>query len=206
LMTLPACHVRRPRLEALLHRQDLRVWITEDGYAIADGQERDRVDLIEIVSASGQEAGMIRAVIAWNHGEQATLDISPWDEERLVRLTPYTNFWTSGYSGMYRVNDLTAVLRAAIPVFERRAAGLRDFAVSLGIREHDRVQTATIAVRDGVVQIEAGRHMEHHVELNPLTAALLVFGGPAVSEARQLPPGLLALLPVPVYVPPLDHV
>lgn len=206
LMPLPNCHACRPDLEAQLHRQDLRVWVTEDGYAMADGQDRDHVRLIELVSASGQEAEMIRAIIAWNHGEEATLDMSFGDEERLARLMPYTSYWTTGYSGMYRVNDLTAVLRAAIPVWERRAAGLRNFAVSLGIREHDRVQTTTVAVHDGVVQIEAGQRAETYVELSPVTAARLVFGGPAIPEAPQLPPGLRALLPVPVYVPPLDYV
>jgi len=206
LMPLPDCHACRPDLEAQLHRQNLRVWVTDDGYAMADGQERDHVRLIELVSASGNEAGLIRAIIAWNHGERATWELSVWDETRIARVMPYARYWSSGYSGMYRVNDLAAVLRAATPALARRAAGLRDFAVTLGIREHDRTQTATITVRDGTAQIEAGRHAEHYVEMDPVAAARLIFGGPAIPQAPQLPPGLLALLPVPVYVAQLDHV
>jgi predicted N-acetyltransferase YhbS len=206
LMVLPACHVRRPRLEALLHRRDLRVWINEDGYAIAEGQERDHVRIIEMVSASGKEAEMIHAIIAWNHGDRATVDMSPWDEERLARMMPYTNYWSNGYSGMYRINDLTALLQAAQPFMQRRADCLHDFAVAVGIREHDRTPVTTIAVRDGNVQIEAGQNAESYVELTPITAARLFFGGPSVPEAERLPQGLLALLPIPIYVPPLDHV
>lgn len=206
LMTLPPCHVRRPRLEALLHRRDLRVWISEDGYAIADGQERDHVRIIEIVSASGKEAEMIHAIIAWNHGDGATVDMSPWDEERLARMMPYTNYCSTGYSGMYRINDLTALLQAAQPFLQRRAACLRDFAVAIGIREHDRTPVTTVTVQDGEVMVEAGQNTESYVELTPITAARLFFGGPAVPETTCLPQGLLALLPVPIYVPPLDHV
>jgi predicted N-acetyltransferase YhbS len=205
-MTVPACHARRPDLETQLHRAELRVWLAEDGYAIAFGQERDHVDLIELVSTSGNEAGLIRAIIEWNHGDRATWQVSPWDEERIARVMPYVGFRTAGYAGLYRINDLTAVLQAAIPALERRAAGLRDFAVAIGIREHDRTQATTITVRNGLVQIEAGRQAEHYVELEPVVAARLVFGGPAIPEAPHLPPGLLALLPVPIYVPPLDHV
>ncbi len=206
LMTLPPCHVRRPRLEALLRRRDLRVWINKDGYAMADGQERDHVRIIEIVSASGKETEMIHSIIAWVHGDQAAVEMSPWDEERVARMMPYTNYWSTGYSGMYRINDLTALLQAALPVLQRRAVCLRDFAVAIGMREHDRTLVTTVAVQDGMVQIEAGQNAESYVELTPITAARLFFGGPAVPEAPHLPPGLLALLPVPVYVPPLDHV
>lgn len=149
---------------------------------------------------------MIRAIIVWNHGEAVTWEVSMWDETRIARVMPYVGYGTAGYSGMYRVNDLTTVLRAAIPRFERRATGLRDFSITLGIREHDRTQATTITVRDSLVQIEAGRHAEDYVELDPIVATRLIFGGPAIPEAPQLPPGLLALLPVPVYVPPLDHV
>jgi len=205
-MTVPACHTRRPDLEAQLHKANLRVWLAADGYAIADGQERDHVNLIELVSTSGNEAGLLRAIIEWNHGDRATWEVSPWDTERIARVMPYVSFQTTGYCGLYRINDLTAVLQAAIPALTRHAAGLRDFAVTLGMREHDRTQATTIAVRDGAVHIEAGQYAEHYVELDPVVATRLVFGGPAIPEAEQLPPGLLALLPVPVYVPQLDHV
>jgi len=205
-MTVPACHARRPDLETQLHRAELRVWLAEDGYAIAFGQERDHVNLIELASTSGNEAGLISAIIEWNHGDRATWEVSPWDEERIARVMPYVGFRTAGYAGLYRINDLTSVLQAAIPALERRAAGLRDFAVAIGIREHDRMPVTTIAVQDGEVQIEAGQNAESYVELTPITAARLFFGGPAVPEAAHLPQGMLALLPVPIYVPPLDHV
>jgi predicted N-acetyltransferase YhbS len=205
-MPVPACHARRPRLAAQLRRVDLRVWLAEDGYAIADGQERDHVNLVELVSASGNEAGLIRAIIEWNHGDGASWELSSWDEARLARVMPYVHYWNSGYSGMYRINHLAAVLQAAHPMLERRAVGLRDFAVAIGIREHDRTQATTIAVEDGAVTVTPGQNAASYVELTPVTAARLVFGGPAIPEAAQFPAGLPKLLPVPLYVPLLDHV
>ena len=205
-MPSQTCYANRPRLEALMRKVNMRVWLAEDGYAIAYGQDRDHVQLAELVSTSGNEAGLLRAIIEWNHGNNITWELSSWDEERLARVAPYVQYGNTGYSGLYRINDLAAVLKAALPALEHRAAALRDFAVALGIREHDRTQVTTITVEDGSVTIAPGRGTETYVELTPVTAVRLVFGGLPIPEVSKLPEGLLALLPVPVYVPPLDHV
>ncbi|MEA3309053.1 MAG: GNAT family N-acetyltransferase [Chloroflexota bacterium] len=196
---------RRPELENQLHKADLRVWITADGYAIAQGQERQQIKLIELVSASGNEIGLIYAVLEWNFGERLFWDLSVWDQERLARVMPYVA-WQSGQADLYRINNLTQLLQQAQPFLERRAAGVRDFALTLGIREYDRLTATTIVVQTGKLQICSGRHASRHIELTPITAVRLVLGGPPIPELAEIPMGLRALLPVPVYVPPLDYV
>ena len=197
---------RRPELESQLRQADLRVWVSTTGYAIAQGQERQRIKLVELVSTSGNESGLISAVLEWNFGEQLTWELSAWDEARLARLMPYAAGWKASAQGMYRINELTQLLQQAEHFLGERAAGVRDFALTLGIREHDRLTTTTIAVQTGTLQIRAGRHAAHYIELTPLTAARLVLGGPPIPELSSIPGGLRALLPLPVYVPPLDYV
>jgi len=204
--SLPACHPIRPHLAQQLQRVDLRFWIAEDGYAIVEGQERDTVALAELVSASGNEAGMIRTILECTFGDRLWWELSCWDEERIARLMPVVSYWTAGHSAQYRINDLTELLLAARPHLAGRASALRDFAVAVGIREHDRTQVTTISVERGDVSIEAGSHAATYVELSPVTAARLFLGGPAIPERAQLPGGLPALLPVPAYVAPMEHV
>ena len=83
---------------------------------------------------------------------------------------------------------------------------LRDFDVAIGLREHDRTAVTSIAVQDGEVVIRAGQHSQTYVELSPVIAARLFLGGPAIPDRDRIPAGLQALLPLPAYVPSLDHV
>ena len=107
---------------------------------------------------------------------------------------------------MYRVNDLAALLVSSRPVLESRAATLRNFAVALGIREHDRTTVTTVTVEDGEVGVEVGQHASRYVELPVTEATRLVFGGPPVAADARWSEGLQALFPIPCYVLPFDHV
>jgi len=204
--TYPVCHTHRPNLELQLRKQGLRIWVAEDGYAIVSGEDRRNLSIVEIVSASGREAGMIRAMLDCTFGSGASLRLSSWDQERLVRLLPYVSGWSAGGDWQYRIVGLSGLLTACEPVLQRRAAGLRDFDVSIGIREHDRVDVATIAVRGGNVEITPDRASQTYIELDPVAAARLFFGGPPGVDGGGLPPSLAALLPVPIHVPRLDYV
>ncbi len=203
---LPECHAIRPDLERQLQKMDLRFWIAEDGYAILGGQGRSHIHILELVSASGREAGMIHAMLDWNFGERATWKLSMWDEARLGRLLPVSSYWSGDSTTMYRINDLTHLLLSAQEFLNARAASLRDFAVTVRIKEHDRTTATTLTVEKGTVHIEEGGYASSQVELDTIEAARLILGGPPVQAHATLPPGLLALLPVPAYVMPLDHV
>ncbi len=204
----PACHARRPYLAHKLRKQGLRVWVAPnmEGYAIVEGEERDHLSIKELVSVPGRETSIIRAMLDDTFGERASWEMSVWDQERLARVMPGVARWQSGYSGMYRIVDLTQLLTRAKPFMASRAATLCDFDITVGIREHDRTTLTTVAVQNGGVEVQPGRHSKTYVELSPVIAARLFLGGPAISERDRIPAGLQALLPLPAYVPPLDHV
>jgi hypothetical protein len=202
----PACHAVRPNLEDLIQKANTRFWIAADGYAILSGQGRDHIRILELVSTSGDEVGMIRAMLDFNFGDRATWSLSAWDRARLGRLMPYVGYWRSGHSDMYRVNDLTRLLTEAQGAIAKRALAVRDFAVAIGVEEHDRTTVTTLSVTDGAVSIRAGKHADTYVELSPVETARLFLGGPPIAGEVALPTPLMALLPVPVYVFPFDHV
>jgi predicted N-acetyltransferase YhbS len=204
--TLPACHTTRPNLARQMQKMDLRFWVAEDGYAILGGQGRGHIHILELVSASGREAGMIRAMLEWNFGDRASWELSMWDETRLARLLPVTSYWSGSSTTMYRINDLAQLLLGAQDFLNTRAAALRDFDVTLRIKERDRTTATTLTVENGTVHIEPGGAASSSVELDPVEAARLLLGGPSTQMQPTLPLGLAALLPVPAYVLPFDHV
>jgi predicted N-acetyltransferase YhbS len=200
------CHTHRPNLALQLKTMDLRFWIAEEGYAILAGQERQRLRILELVSTTGHEAGMIHALLDWNFGERANWSLSMWDTARLGRLMPFASYWSGGNSAMYRVNDLTRVLVGAGSYLNARAQEVRDFSIAVGVRESDRTTVTTLTVEGGAVAMQAGRHASTYVELPVVEATRLVFGGPPVPNQSELPTALTALFPIPCYVMPLDHV
>ena len=149
---------------------------------------------------------MIRALLDWNFGDSAGWAVSMWDKTRVGRMMPFVSYWSSGYSGMYRINDLAQLLTQARDYLLQQAAPLRDFAVALGMREHDRITVTTITVENGTVDIRSGNHAQAYIELSPIEMTRLVLGGPPLDAAARIPGGLAALLPVPCYVLPFDHV
>lgn len=202
---VPPCYPVRPDLEHQIQKAGMRFWVAADGYAITESWG-PHLTIAELVSTSGNEAGIIRAMLDWTTHEEAAWELSSWDSERIGRLMHTVSYWSAGYNHFYRINDLTTVLTAAQPVLNQRAAALRDFAVSIGIRENDRLSLTCITVADGVVAIERDRRAAVHVEIPAMEAARLFVGGPAIAAQAQLPPGLHALLPIPVYVAPMEHV
>jgi hypothetical protein len=202
----PTCHTVRPHLDQQIHKMDLRFWLAEDGYAILQGQARQHLRILELVSTSGNEIGMIRAILDWNFGQDARWALSRWDRERLGRLMAFASYWSGGNSDMYRINDLPVLLSSADDHLNDRAAAVQDFALAVGMKERDRTTVTTIRVQDGKVAIEPGNHTEDYIELTAVEAARLFLGGPPIAREDEVPQELLALLPVPVYVLPLDHV
>lgn len=205
LQSLPACYPIRPGLEHQIQKAGMRFWLAADGYAITESWG-ERLTIVELVSTSGNEVGMIRAMLNWTDFDEAAWELSAWDAERLGRLMRHVSYWSAGNNRMYRINDLAALLTAAQPVLNQRAAALRDFAVSIGIQESDRLSVTHIAVEKGTVQVERDRRAAIHLEIPVAEAARLFLGGPPIAAHAQLPEGLRALLPIPVFVAPMEHV
>ena len=186
--SLAACHARRPYLALQICRQRLRTWITEDGYAVVRAPAWQAPTVIELVSASGREAGMIRALMDWTFQDQFTCLLSAWDRERLAHILPAAMGWHIGGGGMYRIVDLGQLLQAAKGFLDERAANLRDFELSIGIREEDRTQVTTLVACGGSIEVSPGRQAETYVELSPITAARLFVGGGS-GRKRGVDPG-----------------
>jgi predicted acetyltransferase len=199
-------HTRRPDLALQLEKDSLWLWTAEDGYVIARGAAYGSLSILELVSASGREAEMVRAVIEWTGGKDLTWTICAGDEERLVRLLPAARRWHAGGGQMYRIVDLARFLSSIKPMLVRRAQGVCDFEIAIGIQEYDRTDVATLAVRDGAVEIASGRQAADYYACSSVQAARLILGGPPIAPRDEIPAPLAALLPVPVFVPPLDHV
>jgi len=204
-MHVPACHARRPHLALQLSRQGLRVWTTDDGYALLSGGGR-RLQIVELVSASGDEASMIRALLDWTRRGELWWELPSFDGERLARLMPYAANWGAGGVQMIRIVDLAALLSLFQPVLSRRAAPLRDMALAIGMREHDRTDVATIVVTGGKLEVRPGREASRYIEWSAPDAARLILGGPPDAASVDGFPELAALFPLPVYVPTLDRV
>ena len=205
LQSMLPCRARRPDLGMYLRKQGQRVWVTDDGYLITHAGW-GKPFVAELVSTSGNEAGLIRAAMEWASQGETRCVLSMWDQERLARLLPAASGWETHTDGMYRIVDLYPLLAAAQPVLEQRAAGLRDLDLCFEIREPDRVDAVTLEISDGHVSVKPGRASAYVIELTSITAARLLLGGPPIGERSQIPSQLAALLPIPVHVPPLSDV
>jgi GNAT superfamily N-acetyltransferase len=209
LHTHAMCHVKRPNLALQLRRRGFRAhrfWIAKDGYAITSGEGGNSVEVEEVVSTSGGEVAMIRAILDRVRSGNAEWTIPMCDRERIARAMPAAYWWKIRADWQYRIINLAGLLKSSRNVLEQAAAVLADFDVAIGVREHDRVDAATIGLKDGKLTIQAGRKSARYVELDPVSAVRLILGGPPSEAWKKLPPGLLKLLPVPIHVPSFDHV
>jgi len=212
LATIEALHrlscswAARPRLEAQIAKQNLRIWTTEDGYAITRGAQGKRQQIVELVSASRREPRMIRNILEATGASEATWELPAGDGERLPRLMPYAAQWHAGPNGMFRIVDLALLLEAAVPHLRRWADALDGYRLCLAIQEHDRTMSATVAFGGGEVQITRGRCADEVIEMDILEATRLLLGGPPTGREAKLSPCLLAALPLPTHILPLDAV
>jgi predicted N-acetyltransferase YhbS len=200
------CHTIRPTLDLLLRKQGVRAWVGEDGYALAQAEGRHNLHLLELVSTEAQERRWLHTLLQMTGAEQVIWQMGGGDTVRLARLQPWAVGWGMTGDDMYRVNDLVGLLRRYRPLLEQRAAGLADFCVVVAMTEYDRTTAVTLRVRGGSVGIEPVDAEAADITLSAPQVTRLLLGGPPIPQADALPANLRALLPLPVYVPPLDHV
>lgn len=200
------CWAERSRLAQQLAKQNIRFWITENGYAIVRGTQGEKQQILELVSTSHREPGLIRAILDQTNASEATWAIAACDRDRLARLMPYAAYWRSGPNGMYRMIDLALLLDAAKPYLRRWAGALEGCCLCLAIQEHDRTTTVTLAFVDSDVRVTPGCSADQVVELSIIEATRLLLGGPPTGHEAALPPSLRAALPLPVHILPLDSV
>jgi len=205
-----ACRAIRTDLAAQLHKPELAIWVTDGGYALINWRPWRPMSVAELASTTGQEASILRAILDWTENNEIKWVVPACDEARLVRLMPYTRAWRLGSWEMWRIVDLARALALARPILQQRAAAAPDMELAIGMVEHDQTQVATLSVRRGEVDIRPGRHADAYYEWPVVDTARLLLGGPPVTRPQHMPEAhwasLRALLPIPAYLPPLDHV
>ena len=200
--TLPF-RVERPFLHLQLPAGNARIFLGSDGYLISTTEYSGNPNVVEVASPTGREAELILGAMDWTCGGAAEVWLGPDEGERAERLARVMNHWRAVTQGMFRIIDWPGVLEALRPLLEQRAAGLAGFRTCLGCRWREEVQWATIEWDGAAISLEAKRQPDGvEVELPLLTAMLL--GGPHAAPMQLGPLG--RLLPVPLHIPPLDHV
>ncbi|MEM2089305.1 MAG: GNAT family N-acetyltransferase [Thermoproteota archaeon] len=186
-----------------LKKQGIRIWLADEGYVISSG-EIGSPKILEIVSKKGREPELVRGVMEHCYGDSASLEVNAFDTERLERLIKVASYWEIVPEGLFRIINITGLLKAFEKVLSSRAEMLRDFDLSLGLKLDNDVDTATIFVNNGKVSVEKGVLSKNYVELDEREAVRFFLGGnpPNIEKLRELS----MLLPLPVHVPSLDHV
>jgi predicted N-acetyltransferase YhbS len=198
--------VRRPELALQLQKDGLWIWVADDAYVLVHDSTYEPLSIAELVSTSGQECGIVRAALDGTGRNEISWIVPAWEHQLLARIMPAVARWRVGGWQMYRIVDLARLLSLLEPVLSARAGPLHDFALSLGIREHDRTDAATLVVRGGRLEIRPGREADRYVEWSPQEAVRALLGGAPLGAGVQVPLELAALLPLPVHVPALDYV
>ncbi|MEM3956608.1 MAG: GNAT family N-acetyltransferase [Thermoproteota archaeon] len=186
-----------------LKKQGIRIWLAKEGYVVSSG-EIGPPTILEVVSKKGGEPELVRGVMERCFGDSASVEVNAFDTERLERLLKAASYWEIIPEGLFRIVDITGLLKAFEKVLSSRAEMLRDFDLSLGLKLDNDVDTATIFVNNGKVSVEKGVLSKNYVELDEREAVRFFLGGnpPNIEKLRELS----MLLPLPVHVPSLDHV
>jgi len=200
-----AYRVEWPRVALKLQRSGVRVFLGPDGYLITreEGYSRD-LDVQEISSPTGREAELILGALNITFGASANVALGPGEGERTARLLRVASGWSAQPQGMLCIVDFPKLLQDLSPCLAQRAAGLPAFEISVGCHWKEEVDWATVKWDEAELIVEAGQNAEKAVVLGARELAAVLFGGP-----HPPPPGLGTfgrLLPVPLHIPPLDHV
>jgi len=196
--------VKRRHLLAVLKKSFLRKWLGEDGYVISSGDGYRPPRILEIASPTGRERELIMGVMDKCFQDSATIDVNAFDVERLERLLGVASYWTLGAEGQFHIMDLAGLLEPFRELFSKRAEALHDFDLAIGLKFRDKVDSATISVKNGVFDVKRGRSTSNYVELDECEGARFILGGPSSNLGNA---GLFSpLLPLPLHIPEIDHV
>ena len=198
------CRVERHALDLLVKKQNLRFWISDDGYVIGAGENRFSHSFLEVASTAGAEPELIMGAMERLYAGEGTIMVSAWAGGALARLMRCAASWTGYPDWCYRIVSLERLFERFRPLIEKRAEALADFECSLAIRDEEFPEAVTVCVRGGRLEIQSGIGARPLIELDAVSAARVILGGPEIQA--DVPPGLKNLLPLPLHVPQLDHV
>ena len=201
--------VERPRLDLMLRKEGVRVFLGDDGYALVRGERGGEVRVLEVVSARDDEPGLVAGIMAKTFSGSASLAVFPAEGAPARRLVRAAARWSASPQGLFRILDWPGLAVALRPLLEERARFLAPFELAVGCRdvgddgESAATTYATLRWDGRDFAVEPGRSTSTAVEVEQVELVGLLLGGPY----RPAPSGILErLFPVPVHVPLLDHV
>ncbi len=203
-------HTQRFRVDrgkkdgGVLRRAGNRIWIGADGYLCGQTAD-DKLMINEVVSPSGKESSLIKAVMEWCFVREAEVTMRMEDTERFNRLMKIASYWNLTYEGMFRINNCFELLKLFTPILEKRASklNLKDFSISLGLRSGEEVDIVAINYINGVFRISKEK-IEPYIEIDERDGVRLLIGGPFPERGNF--GEISALLPLPIHIPNLDQV
>jgi len=197
---------------AALGNPPMRVWVSEHGYLISQGEgdvkdPLGRPNVVEVASLKGLEAELVSGFMRASGVRRVIIHVNAHDEGRLSRLLRIASYYMELPEGVFRIINLSLLLKAFTRLLSDRAqgVGLRDYEVTLGLRFNDYVDKATLFVRGGVVDISPNEASGNYVEVDERDGVRLILGGPMGPVPKPLKP-LMTLLPIPIHVPLLNYV
>lgn len=188
----------------VLRRNGNRIWMADDGY-LCGWTSGDALRVHEVVSVSGKEVSIIKAVMEWCFVEKAEIYVRSEEGERFKRLMHAAAGWEILQEGMFRINDCSELLECFKPLLEKRANELQsgDFSLSIGLRFGRNVEVTALEFAGGIMHISK-KKIKPYTEIDGGDAARLLIGGPF--PGREKVGRFAALLPLPIHIPELDKV
>ncbi|ABW00939.1 GNAT family N-acetyltransferase [Caldivirga maquilingensis] len=197
---------------ASLGEPPLRIWVSDDGYVISQGSGAargvlSRPNIVEVASLSNREAELVSGFMKAASVNEAVVHVNAYDEARLGELLKVTSYYVTLPEGVFRINNVYALLKSFEPLLSSRAQerGLKDYEVTLGLRFNNELDKATVFVRGGSVEVTSSEGSGNYIELSERDGVRLILGGPMGYVAKRLKP-LTTLLPIPIHIPLLNYV
>ena len=206
---------RDKKLISILRKPGNRIWLADDGYLCGWLEDNNTLIVKEVISLSGNEASMVKAIMERCLAKQAEIELSREDTERFSRFMQVASGWKILPEGMFRINNCFELLNCFKPLLQERASELRlgDFSLSLGLRFGGRIDVAGLKLTAGLLHISK-RKIEPYAEIDERDAVRLFIGGPFHEKANHIGVNsdrakfakFATLLPLPVHIPALDHI
>lgn len=206
LGTAHPCWVERPLrdIPLLFDRVGRQTWIGREGdrfaYVVLQRAGRRRQGPYEALHEAGGDLelarSMIRVLMARHKIERLSAIAGPNSQEVELYL-PGSAHWRRECALMVKIVDLPLLLQALGPLLRRRAR-------EAGVRGHFH-----LVMRDQSALLDLGPGRAHRVALDARDMVGLFFGIQPLAERFARQPAfekLGRLLPLPLYLPPINHI
>lgn len=196
--------VERSRSFESLSKSFLNRWISDDGYIISGKWRCEPLQILEVVSATGREKELIMGVIDRYAIDCAVVDVNAFDHDRFERLFQAASEWALKSEGQFRIINLAGFLKPFTGLLADKAKSLTDFDMTIGLRHENTVDSATLEVRNGNLEIMEGKKSRNYLELAEREGVRLLLG-PCFAPPKSFQ-SISSLFPIPLHIPVLDEV